>query len=295
LKSLIAVPLLAHGKLVGVIVLLSSSPGRLYRAADVRLAEELARRAAFAIENARLFGEAQRAVKAREDVLAIVSHDLKNPVATIRLVAHLFRQFGLKDPAQVARLTDAIQRSVDKMQALINDLLDFDKMQSGTFAVERHRSAVSRLAVPVIESFRLLAEDKRQTLDLDLPEELPEVAVDAHRIGQVISNLLGNAIKFTPEGGSIRVAARQRGKEVLVSVADTGPGIPAGHQKKIFDWFWQGQGTRHMGSGLGLSIAKGIIDAHGGKIWVESQPGKGSLFSFTLPVAENRERRPEAA
>src|SRR5205085_775829 len=196
--------------------------------------------------------------------------DLKNPVATIRLVAHLFRQFGNKDSAQVGKLTDAILRSADKMQLLIGDLLDFDKIQSGKFSVERAAASVSRLAAPVIEGFRLLAEDKRQTLELDLPDGLPEVAVDAHRIGQVISNLVGNAIKFTPEGGAIRVSARRQGNEIIVSVADTGPGIPARHLSKVFDWFWQAQGTKQMGSGLGLSIAKGIVEAHGGRIWSES-------------------------
>jgi PAS domain S-box-containing protein len=294
-KSLIAVPLLARGKLVGMITLLSSSGSRLYRPTDVRLAEELARRAAFSIENARLFGDAQRAVKSREEMLAIVSHDLKNPVATIRLVAHLLRQFGGIDTAQVGKLTDTIQRSVDKMQRLIADLLDFDKIQSGTFSVETSAASVSRLATPVIEGFRLLAEEKQQKLETDLPAALPEVAVDGHRIGQVISNLLGNAIKFTPEGGTIRVSAHRRGNEVIVSVSDTGPGIPVEHLPKLFDWFWQAQGTKKMGSGLGLSIAKGIVDAHGGRIWAESQLGKGSSFSFTLPLADDVKRTRNAA
>jgi len=294
-ECLIAAPLLVRGKLVGVIALLSSSAHRAYRPSDVRLVEELAQRAAFSIENARLFAKARRAVKSREDVLKIVSHDLKNPVAAIRLVAHMFRQFGCNDAAQVVKLVDTIQRAVDKMQVLIGDLLDFDKIQSGTFAIETRAESVIRLAMPVIEGFRLLAEDKRQTLELDLPVGLPEVAVDAHRIGQVISNLLGNAIKFTPEGGRIRVSAQQQGNEVIVSVADTGAGIPVEHLSKVFDWFWQAQGTKHMGSGLGLSIAKGIVEAHAGRIWVESESGKGSSFSFTLPLAGDVKRTRNAA
>ncbi len=211
-KSLIAVPLLVRGKLVGVIALMSSSASRFYGAADLRIAEELAQRAAFSIENARLFSEAQRAVKTREDVLTIVSHDLKNPVATIGLVANLLRQFESIDATKLSKFADTIQRSVDKMQVLIADLLDFDKIQSGTFAVRTCATSVSRLATPVIESFRLMADDKRLTIDMDLQAGLPEVVVDTHRIGQVISNLLGNAIKFTPQGGTIRVSAQQQGE-----------------------------------------------------------------------------------
>jgi len=287
-KSLIAVPLLVRGKLVGVMALMSCSVSRFYGLADVRLAEELAQRAAFSIEHARLFGEAQRAVKTREDVLAIVSHDLKNPVATIGLVAHLLRQLDLSDPIKLNRFADTIQRSVDKMQVLIADLLDFDKIQSGTFAVQTCATTVSRLTMPVVESFRLLADDKRLTLETDFTTGLPEVVVDPHRISQVISNLMGNAIKFTPQGGTIRLSAHQQGDEVVISVTDTGPGIAAEHLPRVFDWFWQAQGTKHMGSGLGLSIAKGIVEAHGGRIWAESEPGKGSLFAFTLPLVDHR-------
>jgi signal transduction histidine kinase len=124
-------------------------------------------------------------------------------------------------------------------------------------------------------------------LETDLPVDLPEAAVDSDRISQVMSNLMGNAVKFTPKGGAIRVSARREGHELIVSVADTGPGIPADYLSKLFDWFWQAPESAHMGSGLGLSIAKGIVEAHGGRIWVESQIGKGSCFSFTLPQADD--------
>src|SRR5262249_29766967 len=137
-----------------------------------------------------------------------------------------------------------------------------------------------------IEGFRLLADEKRQALQMDLPVSLPDVAIDAHRIGQVISNLVGNAIKFTPEGGTVRVSARQQDNEIIVRVEDTGPGIPVEHLQKIFDWFWQAEGSKQMGTGLGLSIAKGIVEAHGGRIWAESHFGKGASFSFTLPLAD---------
>jgi PAS domain S-box-containing protein len=295
IKSVIAVPLIAHGKLVGGITLLSCSPSRVYRSADVRLAEAIAPRAALAVLNARLFGEAQRATKTREDVLAIVSHDLKNPVATMALVGHLLRRFERLERDKLTEFADKIHRSVDKMQSLIADLLDFSSMQGGTFSVETKLGRLNPLVTPVVDSMKVLAEAKQQKLAVDLPPNLPEVMVDPHRISQVISNLLGNAIKFTPEGGTIRISAHQKGKAVVVSVSDTGPGIPREFLSKIFDRFWQVHGTKQAGTGLGLSIAKGIVDAHRGKIWAESQVGKGSSFCFTLLASESDIRRIDRA
>jgi PAS domain S-box-containing protein len=295
IKSLIAVPLLARGIILGVMTLISVSSSRLYGPAEVHLAEELAQRAALAIVNARLFREAQRAVKIREDVLAIVSHDLKNPVGTIRLAAHLLRQPDRLDSVGLGKLTDTIQRSVDKMQLLIGDLLDFDKIQSGSFTIETSRDSVARLITPAIDDLRLVAEDKGQTVETKLPQSLPQVAADKPRISQVMYNLLGNAIKFTPEGGTITVSARTQGNEVVIAVADTGPGIPSEHLAKVFDWFWQAAGGKKMGTGLGLSIAKGIVEAHGGRIWAESEMGKGSSFLFTLPLAGHKSRKTKVA
>jgi signal transduction histidine kinase len=140
--------------------------------------------------------------------------------------------------------------------------------------------------MPAIDRMRTLAEAKRQILEVEIPSNLPTVAIDVQRIGQVVSNLVSNAIKFTPQEGAIRVSARQRGHQIVLSVADTGPGIPQEHLSKIFDRFWRTPGTMQKGSGLGLSIAKGIVEAHGGTIWAESA-GKGSSFFFTLPLDES--------
>ena len=271
---------------MGVIALVSSSKSRLFGPPDVRLAEELARRAALSIYNARLFFEAQRAVKTREDVLAIVSHDLKNPLTTIELAVNLIRGFKRIDANQVTEFVNKVQRAADQMEILIADLLDFARIQSGTFPVVVLANRLSQVVMPVIDRMRALAEAKRQTLEVDLPSNLPLVAVDAHRVGQVVSNLVSNAIKFTPQEGTIRVSAGQRDHKIVVSVADTGPGIPQEHLSKIFDRFWQTPGTKQKGSGLGLSIAKGIVEAHGGTIWAESQSGKGSSFFFTVPLAD---------
>ncbi len=285
-QSALAVPLLIDGRLVAAIVLISCSASRIYGPTDLRLAEELARRAALSIDNARLFLETQRAIKTREDVLAIVSHDLKSPLAIIELAVSLLRGVERIDANQLKEFVNKVQRSTDQMEILIADLLDFARIQSGTFSVLTSAIRLSEAVMPVIDRMRALAEAKRQTLEVDLPSSLPSVAIDAHRIGQVAANLISNAIKFTPQEGTIRVSARQRDHQIVVSVADTGPGIPKEHLSKIFDRFWRTPGTKQKGSGLGLSIAKGIVEAHGGTIWAESQLGKGSSFFFTVPLAK---------
>jgi signal transduction histidine kinase len=286
LQSALAVPLLKDGRLIAAIVLVSCSPDRIYGSADVLLAEELARRAALSIDNARLYFEAQRAIKTREDVLAIVSHDLKNPVTTIALVANLLRNSHAMEVSQITEFADKIQRAVDRMLVLISDLLDFSKIESGTFSIEPRDETAENVILPVIEGMKAIADAKQQTIELRIESDLPNVNVDARRVGQVAANLLNNSIKFTPVGGRIVVSARQQENCIVVSVLDEGPGISPENLSKVFDRFWQAKGTQRMGTGLGLSIAKGIVEAHGGKIWAESESGKGSLFSFTMPLSK---------
>ncbi len=286
ITSLIAAPLPAHERLQGAITFAVCSSSPLYGPADLGLAEEVARRAALSIENARLLLETQFAVKTRDEVLAIVSHDLKTPLATIAILTHIVCRSGNVDAEKLRDFTIKIQRSVQEMDSLIADLLDFGKIQSGTFSLALQVERLEPVLLGAIDSVRVLAEAKRQTLRLDVSYgNLRPIAVDARRIGQVMSNLLGNAVKFTPEEGMIQVSARQRENEIIVSVADDGPGIPREHLPRIFDRFWQAEENRFSGSGLGLSIARGIVQAHGGKMWAESRADDmGSLFSFSLPL-----------
>lgn len=225
------------------------------------------------------------AVQTREDILAIVSHDLKNPLASIGLSAQLLQRMTQIDRRQISDFAERVQRSVDQMQTLIGDLLDFGKIQAGLFSVEKFRESPMEVILPIADGVKVLAEAKRQHLEVEIASALPDVACDSFRIGQVLSNLLGNAIKFTPAGGTIRLIVTQSKNEILVSVSDTGPGIPPENLSKIFDRYWQAQETKKLGSGLGLSIAKGVIEAHGTKIWAESDVGRGSCFSFTIPLA----------
>jgi signal transduction histidine kinase len=222
----------------------------------------------------------------RDEVLAIVSHDLRNPLNTIKLSAGLLRQKlcpseGMPGHKQV----DIIERSSQRAVRLIQDLLEVGKIQSQRLQVERGRQDTARLVTEAAELHRGLAEAQGLRLTSELPALLPAVLADRERVQQVFSNLIGNAIKATAAGGHIALGARVEGGSVRFWVEDTGKGIPAEHLPRLFDWLWQAQGTKE-GAGLGLYITKGIVEAHGGRIWVESQPGHGSTFTFTLPLAD---------
>jgi PAS domain S-box-containing protein len=233
-------------------------------------------------EQARLYEIARRAVQTREEVLAIVSHDLKNPLTAISLVSDLIRESDAITVDDLNQYSDNINRAVAQMKALTADLLDFSKMQSGTFAIKKSRGALKEVLASALKVLATQASAKKQKFIVEIPSDLPDIECDPSRIVQVVSNLAGNAIKFTPASGTIRIKAHFESNLVIVSVSDTGPGISGDEIEKIFDRFWQSKETRHLGSGLGLSIVKGLVEAHGGKIWVESTLGVGTKFSFTL-------------
>jgi signal transduction histidine kinase/DNA-binding response OmpR family regulator len=285
--SAITVPLRAAGEIEGGMLLARTGEGPAFVAADLELVEELALRAALAMENARLFHTAQQAVAAREQVLAVVAHDLRNPLSTVTMGTHILMD-ALEGPdhAGERRYISAIQRSAERMDTLIQDLLDITRWESGQLSIAPTVQPVAPVLTEVVEMHRLSAGAERIDLKLELANDLPEVRIDVKRIQQVLSNLLGNALKFTPDGGEIRVrgAVSPEGG-VLVSVIDSGPGLAAEQLPHIFSRFWQGERTDRRGIGLGLAIAKGLVEAHEGEIWVESEPGSGCRFHFTLPPA----------
>src|SRR5215475_8132416 len=295
LQSAMIIPLLRDGNLIAAIILISCSPHRIYGPEELYLAEELARRAAASIENARLYFLARRAIKSREEVLAVVSHDLKNPVMVIGLVAKVLRQSKELETEQIFEFSNKIERAADKMLLLISQLLDFSKMENGTFSVAPQAETLKNIILPAIDGMKPLAEAKQQTIECHIESDLPEVASDGPRVGQVLSNLVSNAIKFGRQGGEIVVSVREQDDTIVVSVSDNGPGIPRENLSKIFDRYWQAEETKHAGMGLGLSIAKGIVEAHGGKIWVDSESGKGSSFSFSLPLVSRDTKRLKCA
>lgn len=226
----------------------------------------------------------RRAVRAREEVVAVVSHDLRSPLGTISAGAELLLDLDLSRERRREHLR-AIYRASEQMHRLIRDLLDVSRIEAGGLSIDATPTPVEELVRRAREIAAPLARDASLDLETSVEEGLPPVRVDRDRILQVLSNLMGNAVKFTPEGGRIRLRASREAGEVVVEVADTGPGIAPEDQEHLFDRFWQVDRANREGTGLGLAIARGIVEAHGGRIWVESEPGKGSRFRFTLEAA----------
>jgi PAS domain S-box-containing protein len=278
LEAATAFPLLGSGDLEGVLV-------AFFRQ---RLEEEvfevlamLTALVATGVTDARLYDEAQRALRARDEVLAIVSHDLRGPLSVIEMgTTSLLRGAGTR-----ADLVLRMRRAGQRMSVLIRDLLDVSAIEAGRLRVEPTPEPLGPLVAEAVELARPLADDKHIDLASDVPDPATSVVCDHERIVQVFANLLGNAIKFTSEGGAVTVRAAVDDQSVKFAVTDTGIGISQDQLPHVFDRYWQGGRPSGAGVGLGLAIAKGIVEAHHGTIQVESASGKGSTFVFDLPRA----------
>jgi signal transduction histidine kinase len=178
-----------------------------------------------------------------------------------------------------------VKRATDQMERLIADLLDTSRMEAERFTIERSPESAAALVTAACEMMRPIAGAKNIALECDVQQDLPPIPVDARQILRVLGNLVSNAIKFSPARTTIRVHGEVRNSDLCISVRDSGEGIPPQQIDKVFDKFWTGREADRRGTGLGLAIAEGIVQAHGGKIWVESQPGAGSTFTFSLPVS----------
>ncbi len=226
--------------------------------------------------------EAERIRRLQEDLLAVVSHDLKNPLTSILINSELLTLTeGLDDIARIK--VAAVRKSARQMQSLISDLLDWTKLDLGRLALQKESCRLDRLMADAVELMQPIIERSAVQLKTRVVPAAARVECDPKRILQVFSNLLGNAAKFTPSGGRILFAAAVKEREVVFSVTDSGPGIPANLQPHVFERLWQAPETAGSGAGLGLAIAKGLVEAHGGRIWLESEPGKGSTFFVALP------------
>jgi PAS domain S-box-containing protein len=286
-RSLLAVPLMSGERLLGAVVFISTHSGRTYSSADLEFSQGLARLASLAVENARLYRAAQQATKARDEVLGIVAHDLRSPLNSISLwlqvVERQIQKQGTELQARSSEAMGAMSAACRRMSRLIQDLLDVTRLEAGQLPLNTSPQTPTSLVREAVESARAQAQAARLQVHLELPESLPPVLADRDRLLQVFSNLLGNALKFTPPGGEVWVGARLEGEQIRFHVRDTGPGIPPESLAHLFNRFWQGSQKDSRGVGLGLSIVKGIIEAHGGQLRVESEPGRGSTFSFTVP------------
>jgi signal transduction histidine kinase len=236
---------------------------------------------------------AEAAVNARDEVLRIVAHDIGNSLSAVKIHAMVLeRTLPADGQAEARKRTEAIRNLTQQMDRLRQDLLDVAAIEAGRLSFEPHETALREVVDDVLGTVAGQAGEKGLTLEAEVSPDLPAVWADRERLHQVLGNLVGNAVKFTPAGGRVSVTARldpTAGEEghpgVRVAVEDTGPGISAEHLPHVFDRFWQARSTRRAGAGLGLAIARGVVEAHGGRIWAASEPGQGTTFEFTLPAA----------
>jgi signal transduction histidine kinase len=280
LRSALSLPLIARGRVLGAVTLLTG-PDRLpYTEDDVPFGRQLASRVALAIDNARLLRESDEAAAAREHVLAVVSHDLRNPLAAIAMANELLKHAPDKVPT-VRRSAELIERSVQRSRRLIDDLLDVAAIRAGKLAVSCTDQAVEPVVREALADQRLLAQEEGVELVESLRLGGVHVCLDRARVVQVLGNLIGNAVRYGGPGTRVTVSGRVDGDEVRLSVADNGPGIPAPQLAHVFESYWTGQ--QRKGTGLGLAIVRGIVEAHGGRVWAESEVGRGTTFHLALP------------
>jgi signal transduction histidine kinase/CheY-like chemotaxis protein len=290
ISSAICIPLTVGDDLVGVLNLSKLGPSTPpFTAGSLELASVLAGQAAIAIKNARLFQEAQRAYtelkkldQLKSEFINVASHELRTPLAVLLGYASLLDE---QADDTTKKYTQAVLRSAVQLNKLVTDMLNLRYLDAGEMKLELQPVQVSALAKAVAQEMGFLAEGKQQSLTLDVPQDVPSIWADASKLHLVLSNLVSNAIKFTPEGGKIEIAARVAEDELTMSVHDTGIGIAAGEFDRVFDRFYQvGESLRreYPGLGLGLSIVKELVELHEGKVWVESRVGEGSTFFFTI-------------
>jgi PAS domain S-box-containing protein len=288
-RSVLVVPLMrAGGRGFGALSLVRTRPGSGHSPEELAVAEQFGVSAALALENGRLYQEARAAVRERDDLLAIVSHDLRNPVnAIVMLTGALMARSDAGAPVSVdVEQLEAMRAAARQADGLIQDLQDVSRISAGRLRVDARLTGVGEAISQTVELFEPSAEAAGLRLTRDVPNDLPRVLADVPRVQQVLANLLVNAIKFTPEHGRVHVRAAldDDGQYLRVSVADTGPGIESEDVPRLFERYWQAPRLLRAGSGLGLFIAKGIMEAHGGTIEVDTAPGRGTTFTLLLQV-----------
>jgi signal transduction histidine kinase len=301
-RALLALPLLRENRLIGGLVVRRKTPGE-FPAPVVDLLQTFAAQSVLAIHNARLFREVEEkgreleiANKHKSEFLANMSHELRTPLNAILGYTELILDNIYGDVTdKIREVLERLEKNGRHLLNLINDVLDLSKMEAGRLSLSLKEYSLGEVIQAAITSVEALAAEKKLDLNVRVPKDMATGKGDEQRIAQVLLNLLGNAIKFT-ESGEVRVEASVSDKTFLVSVSDTGPGLEEVDQKKIFEEFHQADGTstrQKGGTGLGLSISKKIVEMHGGRIWVESNLGEGSIFCFKLPIRVERQVEPK--
>lgn len=281
--SLSVIPMRVDQQATGLLLVGSASPCWMQDPHDRQSLEEYAHRCAMFLENSRLFQEAGAAIKARDGLLAAVAHDLRNHITGIQMAVGVIGRAVATGQGRVTQgQFEMVDASCTRTFRLLDDLLTGALIENGRFSVVAQPQALGPILDEALSAWVPVAADDEIGLDADLAPDLPNAMVDRARVLQVLGNLLGNAIRYAPRQSAVHLRAARDGDSVRVSVIDHGPGISNDDQAHIFDRYWRGQSG---GSGLGLSIARGIVEAHGGRLWVESQLERGSTFSFTVPAA----------
>jgi PAS domain S-box-containing protein len=290
LVSYIAAPIGIQDRLLAVILLASTS--RRYDGEDLALAEEVTRRAALALDHARLYDEAQRAIRARDQIVGIVAHDLGNPLSVVRILTSLIK--GVSPDPEYQQHISAIQTSARQMERLISRLLDLRRIEAGRLVLEYRAFAPATLVEELGGRIEILARERGLDVTITLDDSVPAVlTADRDALLQVLDNLAGNAVNVTPPGGRIHIQLRASDHELRFEVEDTGPGITREDAEHVFERYWQAQPSTRKGIGLGLAIARGIVEAHGGRIWAETGGERqGARFCFTIPSDASARARP---
>jgi signal transduction histidine kinase len=287
-RSVAMVPLVAGNQLLGALTLGTSGSGQQYDPGDLALFESLAHQAALALSSARTYHDAQRARMEREEVLAIVSHDLKNPINTVGFALAIFGQEGIPEAKKAPQL-GVMERALKQMEELVANLLDAARIDAGRFSVSPMPHDTAALVREALLRAAPLAQRAQVHLEHAGLEDLPPVLADHNRLLQVFANLLENAISFTPPGGRVWVRVTADETALAFEVEDSGPGLEPHELEHVFDRFWQARNSGRAGAGLGLAIARGIVETHRGAIGVRSVPGRGAAFHFTIPRAAGQD------
>ena len=285
-KTTVRAPLVVRGRIIGAMSVVVTD-GRRVADGDVALLDELGKRAAMALENALVHEEARTALRRRDEVLVAVSHDLRAPLTGLLINSmRLLRAIDAEGASYSSRkLADSIKRSADRLRNFVQEVLDVERIEGGALSIQKRHLDPASLVAEVLEMYAPLATEKSIALTVDVQHHRA-FPCDRERFLQVLGNLVGNAIKFTSSGGTVAIEVEPKDKDVLFRVRDTGPGIAADQLPRVFERLFRARTSEAAadGIGLGLAIAKGIVEAHGGQIWAESTVGVGSTFSFTLPA-----------